>query len=114
MHRLTREIRFTISPFSAMSQGSNSYCSKPDCEGMGLFFSIWVELGGKIDADTGFVVNLADIDKVFRKNAVKIFDKAVKEAAGNKTDLTVKELINCLYKCRDAITGKFLRQKSCH
>lgn len=111
MHRLTREIRFTISPFSAAVHGDNSYCSKPDCEGMGLFFSLWVELGGDVDGQTGFVVNLTDIDKVCRQNAVPVVDKFVKASFAASQELTSEKLTETLKLCRQAIAGKFLPAK---
>ncbi len=108
MHRLTREIRFTISPWQPLSSADNSYCSKPDCEGMGVFFSLWVELGGELDKQTGFVVNLTDIDKVCRKNAVPVFDEMVKERFAAHKDITIGDLQQTLLRCRQSIEGDFL------
>ncbi len=111
MHRLTREIRFTISPWQPLAITGNSYCSKPDCEGMGVFFSLWVELGGQVDKQTGFVVNLTDIDKVCRKNAVPIVDEIVKRRFAEHKDLTISDLKQTLERCRLSIAGDFFPAK---
>jgi len=111
MHRLTREIRFTISPWQSLSAAGNSYCSRPDCDGMGFFFSLWVELGGYLDRQTGFVVNLTDIDKVCRKNAVPVIDKAVKKCMAQHKDMTIGDLTGMLEGCRQSIAGDFLPAK---
>ncbi|GAG37436.1 unnamed protein product, partial [marine sediment metagenome] len=68
MHKLIREVRFSINPFLAESgPGSNSYASKPCGEGVSLYFGLWVELTGGVDEDTGFVVNVTDIDRAVRE-----------------------------------------------
>ncbi len=79
MHKLARQIRFAINPFSnSMQQGANSYCAKPTADGLALFFALWVELTGDTNKDTGFVVNVADIDRIVRDKAVGIFDEFIK------------------------------------
>jgi 6-pyruvoyltetrahydropterin/6-carboxytetrahydropterin synthase len=111
MHRLTREIRFTVSPFCDAGESANSYCSRPDCEGMGLFFSLWVELGGDIDPQTGFVVNLSDIDKVCRGRAVPLIESAVKDAFKNGRNISLTMLSEMLKDCCRAVRGRFLPAK---
>jgi hypothetical protein len=79
MHRLSRQIRFAVNPFGdSTAGGTNSYCAKPAAEGLALFFALWVELKGNIDEDTGFVVNVADIDGIVRNKAVGIFGEFIK------------------------------------
>ncbi|MDD5460005.1 MAG: 6-carboxytetrahydropterin synthase [Phycisphaerae bacterium] len=79
MHKLSRQIRFAVSPFAnSLQMGSNSYCAKPTADGLALFFALWVELKGKANADTGFVVNVTDIDKIIREKGIKIFDEFVR------------------------------------
>jgi len=84
MHKLARQIRFAVSPFKASIEGANSYCAKPTGEGLALFFALWVELTGTVNSDTGFVVNVADIDRIVREKAVGIFDEFVKHKFGQK------------------------------
>ncbi len=79
MVKLARQIRFAINPFADSTEyGANSYCAKPTSNGLSLFFALWVELKGPANKDTGFVVNVSDIDRIIREKAVGIFDKFVK------------------------------------
>ncbi|MCX5632775.1 MAG: 6-carboxytetrahydropterin synthase [Phycisphaerae bacterium] len=80
MHILSRQIRFTVNPFADSTEdGANSYCAKPTAEGLSLFFALWVELKGSANKDTGFVINVSDIDKIIREKGIKIFDEFVKD-----------------------------------
>jgi 6-pyruvoyltetrahydropterin/6-carboxytetrahydropterin synthase len=79
MHKLSRQIRFAIDPFANSNEiGSNSYCAKPTANGLAFYFSLWVELAGNTNIDTGFVVNVADIDKIVRDKAIGLFSNFVK------------------------------------
>ncbi len=79
MHLLTRQIRFVIDPFVDSQQtGSNSYCAKPTAEGLAFFFTLYVELKSNVNKDTGFVVNVADIDKIVRGKTIGLFNDFVK------------------------------------
>jgi len=79
MHSLSRQIRFAIDPFAdSVEIGANSYCAKPTAEGLAFYFSLWVQLESSADKDTGFVVNVSDIDKIIRSKTVGLFHKFVK------------------------------------
>jgi 6-pyruvoyltetrahydropterin/6-carboxytetrahydropterin synthase len=112
MHKLSREIRFTISPFEQLNYGYNSYCSSPDCKSaMGLFFSLWAELTGDIDAQTGFIVNLSEIDEVCRREAVPVFDSMVKNTFEAAKPLTFAQLIEALSESIERLTFQFKMSK---
>jgi 6-pyruvoyltetrahydropterin/6-carboxytetrahydropterin synthase len=79
LHLLSRQIRFAIDPFADLQQlGSNSYCAKPTAEGLAFFFTLYVELKSRANKDTGFVVNVAEIDKIVRGKAIGLFNDFVK------------------------------------
>lgn len=79
MHKLARQVRFAVEPFGLSTEyGANSYCAKPTANALALFFALWVELAGKVNSDTGFVVNVTDIDRTVRDKAVGIFDEFIK------------------------------------
>jgi 6-pyruvoyltetrahydropterin/6-carboxytetrahydropterin synthase len=79
MHLLSRQIRFAIDPFAGKQQmGSNSYCAKPTAEGLAFFFTLYVELKSNVNKDTGFVVNVAEIDKIVRSKTIGLFNDFVK------------------------------------
>ncbi len=74
MHLLSRQIRFAVEPFAdEQKTGANSYCAKPTSEGLAFFFNFWVELKSEVNKDTGFVVNVAQIDKVVRSRTIGLF-----------------------------------------
>ena len=74
MHRLVRDVRFSINPFlSCQGPGHNSFTSEPCGEGLALFFELSVGLVGESTEATGFVINVVEIDKVVREHVVPIF-----------------------------------------
>ena len=80
MHKLSRQVRFSINPFLAGEiQGFNSYASQPAGEGLSIFFELCVELVGEVEPATGFVVNVLDIDKRVREFVVPIFGRRIRE-----------------------------------
>ncbi|MHC4987646.1 MAG: hypothetical protein ACYTFX_03990 [Planctomycetota bacterium] len=81
MHTLSRQIRFSIDPFSAEREmGYNSYASKPCVEGLGLYLALWVDLKSRLNPDTGFVVNVSEIDKIVHQTAIPIFIQMISSA----------------------------------
>jgi len=79
MHRLSRQVRFSVNPFLAEeSGGSNSFSSKPCGEGLAVFLELCVELVGEVNRGTGFVVNVVDIDREVRGSAVSVFAERIK------------------------------------
>ena len=80
MHKLARQVRFSINPFLPKDSGGfNSYASKPAGEGLSIFFELSVQLAGEVEPTTGFVVNVIDIDKNVRKYVVPIFAERIKK-----------------------------------
>jgi len=91
MVRLGRQIRFSINPFlDGGSVGGNAYASKPGGEGLALFLELGIELLGPIDPDTGFVINVVEIDRIAEDVAVPIFAEAISGCwrRGKHIDLT--------------------------
>jgi len=109
--KLARQIRFAVSPFEASIEGSNSYCAKPTADGLSLFFAIWIELKGIVDKDTGFVVNVSDIDKIVRKKAVKIFDEFIKQKFRLKKQVSFEQIGQLLSQVWKTIEKNFLPAK---
>ena len=80
MHKLARQVRFSINPFlSQECTGFNSFASKPAGEGLSIFLELSVEVLGDIKPDTGFVVNVVDIDRGVREFVVPLFAKRIKQ-----------------------------------
>lgn len=96
MHRLSRQVRFSINPFAAAQAGYNSYASKPCGSGLSVYLALWVELAGALDTDTGFVVNVSRIDRTVRDEAIPLFDTAIRQAAGQGRGLCLDDLCGLL------------------
>ena len=108
MHKLVRQVRFAINPFGKSTDlGANSYCAKPTATGLALFFSLWVELKSNANKDTGFIVNVSDIDKIVRTRAVGIFDKFVK----NNSNSSFEQIGQLLGEVWQTIEKDFLPAK---
>jgi 6-pyruvoyltetrahydropterin/6-carboxytetrahydropterin synthase len=80
LHRLLRQVRFSVNPFlDETAEGANSYCSRPCGEGLAVYLCLSIELKAEVNADTGFVVNVTEIDRSVRQYAVPIFEKEIRK-----------------------------------
>jgi 6-pyruvoyltetrahydropterin/6-carboxytetrahydropterin synthase len=80
MHKLARHVRFSLNPFlSEESQGFNSFVSRPTGEGLSIFLELSVEVVGEVKPATGFVINVADIDRNVREFVVPVFTERIKQ-----------------------------------
>ncbi|MFA6185847.1 MAG: 6-carboxytetrahydropterin synthase [Phycisphaerae bacterium] len=112
MYKLARQIRFAINPFAeSMEIGENSYCAKPTTNVLGLYLALWVQLESKINPNTGFVVNVVDIDRVVRDEGVKIFDNFIKQKFSAKQEITFEHVVCLLSKTWSVLENKFLPAK---
>ncbi len=108
MHKLAREIRFSINPFSLHADdGFNSYASKPTSEGLSFYFGLWVEVSGQADPATGFVVNVSDIDKAVRKYAAPILSRIIRESFKSRRDLSLVDIVGFLKNAWRELQDKF-------
>ena len=80
MHKLCRYVRFSINPFlPADEPGFNSFASRPAGEGLSVFLEICVELTGDLNATTGLIINVSDIDQKVRQFAVPVFAEGIRK-----------------------------------
>ena len=108
MHKLTRHVRFSINPFlSQDNEGSNSFVSKPAGEGLSIFFELSVELAGEVEPATGFVVNVANIDKDVREHVVPIFAERIKQNFHQAKHIRFYEIAELLGAAWDRLADKF-------
>jgi len=112
MHKLTRQVRFSVNPFLVKEcRGYNSFASKPTGEGLSIFFELSVEVTGPIDPATGFVVNVSEIDGNVRKFAVPIFAERIKTNFKAAKHIGLSEIAELLGSTWDRLTNKFGRAK---
>lgn len=109
MHRLSRQIRFAVEPFGDFAEtGANSHCAKPTVNGLGLYFAIWVELKGAVNKDTGFVINVADIDKIVRDKAAGFFDGFIKQKFARQQNISFEQIAELLCRMWRKTEDEFL------
>lgn len=113
MHRLVRNIRFSINLFTHDDEiGFNSYASKPCGDGLAIFLELSVGLAGESKENTGFVMNVSEIDKIVRDNAVSVFASHIKNSfsKGKHIDLPqMNELLKITHKnLKDKFVGAML------
>jgi 6-pyruvoyltetrahydropterin/6-carboxytetrahydropterin synthase len=108
MHRLCRAVRFSVNPFLAeYIEGFNSYASRPCGAGLSIYFNLWVELVGGADAETGFVVNVTEIDGAVRKFVVSIFDEHIKKRFDRCEHVSLMEIREILRRAWCVLGDKF-------
>jgi 6-pyruvoyltetrahydropterin/6-carboxytetrahydropterin synthase len=108
MHRLGREVRFSLNPFTdVMVDGWNSFASKPAGEGLAIYLALFVELEGEVDPSTGFVVNVVDIDRAVRKHIVPVFADGIGAAYRNKREVSLAGITTMLRNSWPKLVGRF-------
>ena len=116
MHILTRQLRFCVSPFGDDSvSGSNTYSSMPaGADGLNIYIELTVSLTSEVDPDTGFIMNVAQVDDIFRKHFVRELSRRIElefELRRNFSmpalGVTVRELIK---KSNPVISGVFITE----
>jgi 6-pyruvoyltetrahydropterin/6-carboxytetrahydropterin synthase len=108
MHKLTRQVRFSVNPFlQEQSQGANSFASMPSGEGLAIFFELSVELVSEVNPDTGFVVNVSEIDSKVRECAVPVFVTKVRENFCQTKHIDFSALKEILHLTQSELEKKF-------
>lgn len=108
MHTLFREVRFSVNPFGAASgPGFNSYAGRPCGDGLAVYLSLGVELTGPVDSQTGFVVNVSEIDSAVRQAAVPDFQERICRYFSQAQPLGLGELYELMQRAGQTLQGKF-------
>lgn len=72
-----------------------------------MYFALWVELQAQVDPDTGFVVNVVEIDKIVRKSAVGVFTDFVKQRFKNARHVSLPDMFKLLKEAWPVINSNF-------
>ena len=108
MRRLVRQVRFSVNPFlSGEGGGANSFASKPAGEGLALFLELSVDLVGEVDVETGFVVNVTQIDKQVRASAVPVFVERIRADYRSGRHIGLGAIAELLRASWRELAGKF-------
>lgn len=101
IYRLSRAVRFSVNPFmEKTSEGYNTYTSRPCGEGLSIFLVLWTEVTGPLNPDTGFVINVMEIDQAVRKTAVPLFTERIRSRFAYSQPIDLAELTQLLHQAR--------------
>lgn len=108
MHSLVRQVRFNLNPFLAeLGEGDNSHSGKPAGTGLAIYFSLRIELCSNPDPDTGFVVNVVEIDRIVRTLVVPVFDDLIARSFKNSRHIGLDKLGQMLIISKNILTEYF-------
>ncbi len=108
MHKLARQVRFSINPFLSQDcPGFNSFASKPAGEGLSIFLELSVEVLGDTAPETGFVVNVVDIDRNVREFVVPLFAERIKQEFCRARHIGLDAMTELLRSAWDCLSDKF-------
>ncbi|HQI07699.1 MAG TPA: 6-carboxytetrahydropterin synthase [Anaerohalosphaeraceae bacterium] len=97
MHTLCRQVRFSVNPLGPVSEaGFNSYASKPCGDGLAVYLGLTVALRGRLDEQTGFVVNVSEIDRVVRGDIVPLFERKIRTDFQQARAIAMEDLFDLL------------------
>lgn len=108
MHRLARQIRFQIDPFGRNEYpGWNSYAARPLTEGLGLYLALWVHLKSRLNPETGFVVNVSQIDAAVRQEVIPCFQRQCAEWFCRQYNPPMEALYELLREAKERLDPVF-------
>lgn len=108
MHKLTRQVRFSIMPFlSEDRERSNSLASAPADEGLSVFLELSVELIGKVGPTTGFVVNVTHIEQAIRESVIPMFTERLRTDFRERRPIGLSRVVEFLRLAWDQLADKF-------
>jgi len=108
MHKLARQVRFSINPFLTEDcRGYNSFASKPAGEGLSIFLELSVEIIGNPASDTGFVVNVVEIDRNVRESVVPVFAERIRQDFRGARHVGLSVMAELLRSAWSRLSDKF-------
>ena len=108
MHKLVRQVRFSVNPFLQEDLiGNNSFASKPCGQGLAIFLDIGVGIVGEAAKETGFVVNVVEIDRIVRETVVPVFAKKIRDEFRAARHIRFEVLADLLKQTKEDLKGKF-------
>jgi len=106
--RLARQVRFSVNPFvDSTSIGANAYSAKPCGEGLALFLQLTIELLGPVETETGFVVNVTEIDRAARDSAIPVLGERIATAYRQGRHVELPELARMLAEAGAQLADRF-------
>lgn len=107
-HRLSRDVRFCINPFlETQEPGYNSFAANPAGRGLALFLELGIVLSHSVDPDTGFVVNVSEIDRTVRRDAVPVMAQYVSEQYCHGQHIDFGQVVQMVEQAGDILMRSF-------
>jgi 6-pyruvoyltetrahydropterin/6-carboxytetrahydropterin synthase len=101
-----------LNPFlDEEEQGFNSFASKPAGQGISIFLELSVELLGPLEPSTGFLVNVADVDKNVRELVVPVFSEHVRKSFRYGKAISLSEIVKLLDLSFQQLSAAFSNAK---
>ena len=108
MHKLGREVWFSINPFLPEDGVSSDLsASKTSGEGLLIFLELCVGLAGEVEPATGFVVNVVNIDRCVYEHVVPIFSERIRENFRQHKQVCFSEIGELLKLTQEKLADKF-------
>lgn len=90
MLELSRRVRFCVNdPVAQLpatpGRRSNTFAAWPAMHGLGRYYELNIRCRGEADAQTGYFINIRQIDQAVRDHALPLFQQAVAQPDGGAT-----------------------------
>ncbi|MCL4222509.1 MAG: 6-carboxytetrahydropterin synthase [Phycisphaerales bacterium] len=95
MVRLSRTVRFSINP-DARSQGCNGFGGAPAMDGLGRYYELDVTCIGSPNPETGYLIDIRQIDRVVRSSVIPLIAEACSLAPQTPAALLMPSILNVL------------------
>ncbi len=76
-----------------------------------MSLALWVDLASELNPDTGFVVNVSEIDKLVRSHVIPKFTRSVQSFFAVRKTPTLWDIVAILGNCRPVIEARFPNKK---
>lgn len=109
MHVLSRTVRFHVPIGGALPAGPDRYRAVnghggwPSATGLGVWGAITVRCAGEPDPTTGYLVNIAHIDRAVRGSALPVLAAAVRERSAATADALLVEMSGAIARDLEAL-----------
>ncbi len=95
MVRLSRTVRFSINP-DARSQGCNGFGGTPAIDGLGRYYEVDVTCVGSPAPQTGYLIDIRQIDRAVRSSVIPIITEACSLAPQTPAALLMPSITQAL------------------
>ncbi len=102
MVTLRRTVRFCVNPpgevraAAGEESGAPGFSGRPSMRGLGRFYEVEVQCRGDTDASTGYLLNIADVDRAVRTIVIPIVERECRERPATDPGVLMSEMTGAL------------------